>query len=304
MATISPQTIWRLQRLLEARARLEAEREIAQLLRAYDDLVDELAPLRRLILDALAHGDLDDAERGIRRLERRVAEWLRARAPVEQEAILRIARQAAVRGAQSADLPPLLAARPGASLEQIVAALDQLAAEGMPFGGAVIGAYGSISQTVQQQIARRVYQDGLNLSRRLHVRLAERAAEFNRILAAGLQQGRSAIEIARQLQQLDVTDARVPQYLRRLEAAVKGTSDARIVDELRRAIPEMMKRQPGPLGMRGPARRVIRAARMGAAEKLDEALDYYLQRKVRYHAIVIARTEAQNAFLAGHVENA
>src|SRR5690606_21412741 len=112
------------------------------------------------------------------------------------------------------------------------------------------------------------------------------------------------IEIAKQLQQLDVTDARIPQYLRRLEAALKGTSEARLVDELRRAIPEMAKRKPGPLGMRGPARRVIQAARTGSAEKLDAALEYFLERKVRYHAVVIARTEANAAFLAGHVEKA
>src|SRR5690606_768780 len=296
----------RLQRLLEARSRLETERELAAMLRAYDELAAEIQPLRKRVLDALARGDLEAAERLIHRLERTVIYWLRRRAPEERDAIMRMARRAAIRGAQAVDLAPLVAARPDANLSQYLTALEQLAAVGgVPFGGASIGAgYGRIAEVVQQQIARKVYGDGLNLSRRLHVRLAERAVEFNRILATGLREGRGAIEIAKQLQQLDVTDARIPQYLRRLEAAVRGTSDARIVDELRKAIPEMAKRKPGPLGMRGPARRVIQAARSGSAEKLDAALEYYLQRKVRYHAVVIARTEANAAFLAGEIERA
>ena len=50
--------------------------------------------------------------------------------------------------------------------------------------------------------------------------------------------------------------------------------------------------------------RSMRAARTGSAEKLDQAIEYFLERKVRYHSLVIARTEANNAFLAGHVEQA
>lgn len=295
-----------MQRLLEARSRLETERDIARMLRAYDELVELLEPLRKRALDAVVQGDLDTAERLIAEMERRTVRWLMSRRETERRAILDMVRRAAIRGVQSVELAPLVAARQRASLVQLEAALEQIAAAGgFTIGGTVIGVgYGRIADRVQQAITRRVYRDGLNLSRRLHVRLAERATEFNRMLATGLQEGRGAIQIAKQLQMLDVTDARLPKYIRSLEAVLKGTKQGDLVKELRRAAAEAAKRKKGPLGLGGPARRVVQAARSGVAERLDAAIEDFLQRKVRYHAIVIARTEANNAFRIGHVEKA
>src|SRR5690606_34912089 len=120
---LSREDLERIQRLLEARSRLETERELAAMLRAYDELAVEIQPLRKRALDALVRGDLEAAERLIRRLERTVIYWLRRRVPEERDAIMRMARRAAIRGAQAVDLAPLVAARPDARLSQHLAVL-------------------------------------------------------------------------------------------------------------------------------------------------------------------------------------
>lgn len=292
-----------LQRQLELRARLETERALFRLVRSIGELTRLIDPLRSRFIDAIMEERLDAAERLERELDRTVSRWLRETfAGEERRTIEQVIRNAAMRGAQSVDLAPALAASDQRTLDALLNMLT--AGSGVRGGGVIAAQYGRVADVVQRQIERRVYRDGLNLSRRLHVRLIQREAEFKGILSDGLRQGRSAIRIAKELAELDVTDARIPQYLRRLESALRGTSDARLVDEFRRAAREAARRKEGPLGLRGPARRVIQAARTGSAEKLDEAIQYFLERKVRYHSLVIARTEANNAFLAGHVEQA
>jgi len=293
-----------LQRQLELRAQLETERALFRLARVINDFTQETAPLRRRFINAMVSGDMDRAERLERELERDATRWLReVFAKEERQVIREVIRNAAMRGAQTVDLAPALAASDRRSLD----ALLNVLASGSIGGGATgrIGAqYGVISSAVQRQIERKVYKDGLNLSRRLHVRLIQREAEFKRILSQGLKQGQDAISLAKHIQTLDVTDARLPKYLRDLERVLKGTKDAALVDEIRRAAEEAAKRKKGPLGMQGPAKRVVQAARTGSADALDGAIEYFLERKVRYHSLVIARTEANNAFLAGHIEQA
>src|SRR5690625_2646988 len=269
--------IERMQRQLEARSRLETERALARLLRQYNDLEAALDPLRSQALELIRAGDFDRAEEVVKRMDRQAAEWLSEFRGEELRAIRRMIERAAMRGAQSVDLAPALSVSQRAALDEILASISQLAASGSGGSAATIRAqYGEIATAVRRQIDQRVYKDGLNLSRRLHVRLAENRVEFNRILSQGLKEGRSAVRIAQELQRLDVTDARLPKYIRDLERTSKGRKQARLVDEIRRAYKEADKRLGGPLGLQGPSMRVIEAARSGVAERLDAAIDNFL----------------------------
>src|SRR5690606_36643259 len=241
-----------LQRQLELRARLETERALFRLVRSIDELTRQIDPLRRRLINAIMEDRLDDAERLERELDEAVSTWLRRTfAEQERRTIDQVVRNAAMRGAQSVDLAPALAASDQRTLDALLNVLT--AGSGVGGGGRIGAQYGRIADAVVRQIERQVSRDGVNLSRRLHVRLLQREAEFKRILVTGLQEGRGAIRIAKQLAELDVTDARLPKYLRDLERTLKGTKDARLVDELRRAAREAAKRKEGPLGLRGPA---------------------------------------------------
>lgn len=158
-----------LQRQLELRAQLETERALFRLARVINDFTQETAPLRRRFINAMVSGDMDRAERLERELERDATRWLReVFAKEERQVIREVIRNAAMRGAQTVDLAPALAASDRRSLD----ALLNVLASGSIGGGATgrIGAqYGVISSAVQRQIERKVYKDGLNLSRRLHV---------------------------------------------------------------------------------------------------------------------------------------
>lgn len=300
------QRLAQLQRQMAALAYLETEVAIQRLLQDYDALAASILPLRREAVGLLKKSELDQAERMIHEIERRVTAWLMARARAEREIIEGIIEQSAIRGAQAVDIIPMLLRNRGASFEQLLGLLESAGGAAPSILGPVTGTavYGEISRRVKDAITRRIYMDGLNLSQRLHVRLAERAVEFQQLLTQGLQQGRAAVALAKEIAKLDITDPQLPEYLRRLRDAVKGTRQADVIEEVLRAVPEMLKRKPGPLGLRGPAKRVLQAAQSGSAEKLDAAIDYFLARKARYHAIVIARTEAQIAFRDGHVEKA
>src|SRR5690606_10319586 len=241
-----------LQRQLEFRARLETERALFRLVRLIGELTRRIEPLRSRFIEAVMEDRLDDAGLFERQLTETVSTWLwQTFADEERRTIREVVRNAAVRGAQAVDLAPALAASDQRTLDALLNMLT--AGSGVGGGGRIGAQYGRIADDVVRQIERRVYRDGLNLSRRLHVRLLQREAEFKRILARGLEEGRSAIRIAKQLAELDVTDARLPKYLRDLERTLKGTKDVRLVDEFRRAAREAAKRKEGPLGLRGPA---------------------------------------------------
>lgn len=297
-----------LQELLGTRAVLETNATIAEFLKDYDELMDSISTVRKQAINAIKKEDFNLAQRLIHQMDQQVTAWFMARSTTEQTAIMAIIEQAAIRGAQSVEIVTALAAKENASLNQLLSMLEQAASQvtgtGPILAPAITAVYGQVAQRVKDAIAKKVYQDGLNLSQRLHVRLAQNAVEFNRILTTGIQEGRAAVSIAKEIATLNITDPKLPRYLERLEAAVKGTSQESIAKAARRAITEMDKRLPGPLGLRGPVRKVIQAARTGSAEKLNAAIENFLKRKARYHAIVIARTEAQNAFRDAHVTQA
>lgn len=287
----------RLQRQLEMQSRMETERMLYRLHRDIVEFERSLGPLRQRFIDAMVDGRMDAADKLERQLRDRVTEWLQGDfADRERDVIQRAIRQSATRGAQAVDLAAAMARVQARSLDPLLDVLGGSGASG--------ARYGVISEAVQRQIERKVYQDGLNLSRRLHVRLRQRQAEFRHILAQGMRDGRNAIDLAKRIQRLDVTDARLPKYLRDLDRVLRGTKDGRLADQIRKAAAEAAKRKKGPLGMQGPAKRVVLAARTGSARRMEEAIDYFLQRKVRYHSLVITRTESNNAFRAGHVERA
>lgn len=294
-----------LQRQLDAKSRLETEQALYRLLKEYDMLAAGIDPLRRQLLDALTRGELDIAVRLAQQLDSKLAAALQALGPVEEAAIVAMLGQAALRGVQAVELAPLLAMKSGAKLDELLTIFDQVAAVGK--AGTVDISFGiafGVSEEVKKQVIKRIYQDGLNLSERLHVRLAEKRLEFNALLEEGLKEGRAAIRLGKQIAKLDITDARLPKYLQRLEAAVKGTSQESIAKAVHAAWQEAAKRKAGELGIQGVSNKVIRAAMTGNAEKLDVAINEFLQRKARYHAIVIARTETSSAFLEAHKQRA
>lgn len=297
-----------LQRQFTALSRLETEYALAKLLREYDRLSALLAPLRKQLHDALSAGDLDRASSLVEQLARATGDFLRRLRPTQERMIEDLLLQAARRGAQSADIAPLLFKNPRINAEAIASFLETAAS--IEVGRATISLqYGRIAESVKQAIMRRVYQDGLNLSRRLHTRLQENIVEFTRIVYSGLTEGRGAIQLGRQLAELRVTDPQVPRYIRELRSALRGTDGVRKVDALADALRRIdptskVALKDGPLGLRTAVRNVVRAAQSGSADLLDSAIAEFVERKVRYHSIVIARTEANNAFTEGHNQRA
>src|SRR5690606_4714805 len=154
-----------LQRQLELRARLETERALFRLVRSIDELTRQIDPLRRRLINAIMEDRLDDAERLERELDEAVSTWLRRTfAEQERRTIDQVVRNAAMRGAQSVDLAPALAASDQRTLDALLNMLT--AGSGVRGGGVIAAQYGRIADVVQRQIERRVYRDGLNLSRR------------------------------------------------------------------------------------------------------------------------------------------
>src|SRR5690606_41855839 len=99
------------------------------------------------------------------------------------------------------------------------------------------------------------------------------------------------------------------RYIRELRSALRGTDGVRKVDALADALRRIdptskVALKDGPLGLRTAVRNVVRAAQSGSADLLDSAMAEVVERKVRYHSIVIARREANHACTEGHDQTA
>src|SRR5690606_24526333 len=174
---------------------------LAKLLREYDRLSALLAPLRKQLHDALSAGDLDRASSLVEQLARATGDFLRRLRPTQERKIEDLLLPAARRGAQSADIAPLLFRNPRINDEAIASFLETVATFVVGRGTSSLQ-YGRIAASVKQAIMRRDYQDGRNLSGRLHTRLPENFVEFTRIVYSGLTEGRGAMQLGRQLAEL------------------------------------------------------------------------------------------------------
>ncbi|MDI6872137.1 MAG: hypothetical protein QME79_12495 [Bacillota bacterium] len=188
------------------------------------------------------------------------------------------------------------------------AALIELLQRGLAVGTddlarlAVLGiAFDRENTRAAEAIRRKVYNDGLNLSKRLW-RLNQRTrAGLNRLLVEGVQHGRAAVEQAKKLAAMDIGTPAFPKYLQRLEKAAReiaaGTGDRKRFEAILAAVRrEVDKRKRGPLGMYGPTKRLVEELAKANAEGIDRAIREWLGRKARYNATVITRHETNEAF--------
>ncbi len=290
-----------LQRLTYLLGRKIVEQRIARMLMRYDVLQDKMQDALSQWLKALERGDIRRAEEQAQRLKRALANGWSDLPEQELREIRSIAELMGQAGALAADVPLLMLERPRLTLPQII---NGKTAQILPGATAAAGVYFAIGQEVRSAIERHVYQDGLNLSSRLHVRLAERQEEFYDIVAQGLSTGKASVRIGQELAQLDVTSPSFPRYLDELVKAVRSgdmlAKDKALVSALR----EAAKRKQGPLGVKDAVDRLIEAAQKGNARAMDKAIEAFMQHKARYHAIVIARTEGAEAFREGFVKRA
>lgn len=290
-----------LQRLTYLLSRKVVESKIASLLTQYDVLQEEMEDALGEWLDALRDGDMRRAEQQAERLKRALSNGWAVLPEKEQQEIRDIAELMGQTGALAADLPILMLNNPDLTLPQII---NGKTAEILPGAKAAAGVYFAIGQEVRDAVTQHVYRDGLNLSSRLHVRLAEQQDAFNRIISQGLATGRSSVRLGQELARLDITDPRFPRYLDDLVQAVrKGDIPAR-EKAFANALRQAMKRKQGPLGVKDAVDRLLEAVQKGNAKAMDKAIEAFMEHKARYHAIVIARTEGAEAFREGFVKRA
>lgn len=290
-----------LQRLTYLLVRKAVEQRISKMVSQYDILQEKMEDALDEWLDALERGDIWRAELQAERLRRALSNGWAVLPQQEMQEIRDIAELMGQTGALAADLPILMLDKPDLTLPQII---NGKTAEILPGAKAAAGVYFAIGQEVRDAVTQHVYKDGLNLSGRLHVRLAEQQDAFNRIIAEGLQNGRASVRLGQELARLNVTDPRFPRYLDDLVQAVrKGDIPAR-EKAFANAFKQAAKRKQGPLGVKDAVDRLLEAVQKGNAKAMDKAIDAFMQHKARYHAIVIARTEGAEAFREGFVKRA
>lgn len=286
-----------LQRLTYLIGRQAVEQRISRMLTRYDALQEQLDGTLSKWLAALERGDMRQAEMHTRQLKRMLNEQWADLPGQERADIADIAELMGQAGALAADLPIFVLDRPDLTLPQVINATTL-----QPRVSA--GIYFAIGQEVRDAVERHVYQDGLNLSQRLHVRLAERQEEFYDIVAQGLSTGRASVRIGAELSELDVTSPSFPRYLDELVQATRSGNMLARDKALVNALKQAAKRKQGPLGVKDAVDRLIEAAQKGNARAMDKAIEAFIQYKARYHAIVIARTEGAEAFREGLVTRA
>ncbi len=299
---LSREDMERIQRLLQeldALRRVEVERGVVAIGRLYARLMDELRPLLRRLESA---DDVSQVEAGIRGIARVAYAGLADADTQVQQLITELIEQSARRGAQAPVVALLGAALPKETLPRLLRIADALEAAHRPLGPAGLVRFGQPAQRVAQQVQRKVYTDGLNLSRRLHRRTAIQQADFMRTLSDGMERGRAAVELAKDLERIGGIVPELPKYLDDVVQAARAGDHVAFERAMQKAWHIANERKTGPLGVRDVTRQFLSRMRKAEAHQIGAFTRDYLGRKARYHATVVARHETNEANRAAYIE--
>jgi hypothetical protein len=299
---LSGEDMRRIQKLLQqldAYRRLEVEQGISAIGGLYTRLLEELRPLLRRLEGA---EDVRQLEAGIRGIAQVAHAGLAEAGKQAQALIAELIEQSARRGAQAPVVALLGAALPRETLPRLLRIADALEAAHRPLGPAGLVRFGEPAQRVAQQVQRKVYQDGLNLSQRLHRRTVMQQADFARTLAEGMQRGRAAVELAKDLERIGGIAPRLPKYLDEVVQAARAGDHAAFERAMNKAWRIANERKAGPLGVRDTTRQFLSRLRKAEAHQIGAFTRDYLGRKARYHATVVARHETNEANRTAYIE--
>jgi hypothetical protein len=304
MAALSREEAERIRRLLrrlDLHRRQEVEGGVAEIGRLYTRLLRELEPLLAEMEDA---DDLEELEESIRAVAGVARNGLADAAKDALEIIERLIEQSARRGAQAPVVAVLGAALPAASVPRLVRIAEAAEAANRPLGPLGMVRFSEPAAKVAAQVQRKVYADGLNLSQRLHRRTAVQQAEFTRTLAEGMQRGRAAVELAKDLQRIGGIAPEMPKYLDAVVQAARAGDQIAFEKALAKAQKIADSRKAGSLGVRDFTRQFLSRMRKAEAHQIEAYTQDYLRRKARYQATVVARHETNEANRAAYIQGA
>ena len=281
-----------LSRQIDLRRRQETEAGVRRLGQIYDQILAELKPY----LDATAKApDMDALETALRRLDRLAREKLSEAAPQVEAEMQTLIQQAAEWGFRAPEMLAAAAVSPEANLDELIRTVDAIhKANQRPnefFGVGFEGQAAAVAAAIEAHI----YQDGLNLSRRIHHRTALQQAAFNRTITDGIKQGRAAVELAKKLEAIGGIGMEMPKYLDAVIQAARSGDATAFGKAWGKAWKIANERKPGPLGVRDVTRQFLSRMRKATADQIDEAARDWLHRKAVYQATVIARHETNEA---------
>ena len=146
---------------------------------------------------------------------------------------------------------------------------------------------------------------GLTYSQRIWNQTQDVQRQLGEHLRVLLERSEDFQDVARDLRQFQINDARLPRHMQRLDhlgrqmlQRVPQARDAwnKALDEARAYVAE---RADGPLGTRGFQRttlqRLNKAIRDGNAAAFDEAIRYWLERRAQYRSLVLVRSTVNRA---------
>lgn len=146
---------------------------------------------------------------------------------------------------------------------------------------------------------------GFTFSERIWKNDAYTRAELTKALEDHLRSGRAVLTDAETLRHFQVDDPTLPKYLqelqRKAQAALGGSLTARAEFDkaLARVREEVEKMKSGPMGMRTATLRLLRgleqAVKKGVATVADDAISLYIDRRAKYRAATLLRTEGVRA---------
>lgn len=289
----------RVQRELDLLRRQETERGVREIGRLYDRVLREVTAGLDEIAMASDETELENAFRRVMRLGQK------GLADVETEArgiIERLIGEASRRGFEAPIVLALATVLPAAGTEELVRIVERLEQAGQRPGSLIRIDFGHQSLRVTEQIKRKVYQDGLNLSARLHRRTLLQQQEFERLLTEGIERGRAAVKLAREIEAVGGIAPELPKYLERVVKAARSGDRAAFQKAFDEAVRIARTRKKGPLGVQGMTKQLLSRLRRANAEEINQVVQDYLKRKARYHATVVARHETNEAYRAAFKE--
>ena len=168
-------------------------------------------------------------------------------------------------------------------------------------------------ETVVQQITTLPDRFGYTYSDRIWRNHHKTRAAMNRSLQKYLRDGEEARSFADELRRFQMNDRNLPRHMQRLEragrAALAGDPRAKsaFLREIGKARTYAKKLAPGPEGSRGFQKKTIasieRAVKEGNASSIDNAIDFFVEKRGKRQAYVLLQSETNRAYQETSLQN-
>ncbi len=145
--------------------------------------------------------------------------------------------------------------------------------------------------------------DGIAARARLRARTRETARRMTAEVRESIQLGEATTETAQRMLASTDIEVRLPRYIERVRALVRGAPPSAVQREVRRQLGALVDGRIQEHNIASETRRFLDRVQRNSGADIDQAVEQWVRGRAHNQAMTIARTEGQAALLDSYVES-